>query len=87
MRHLLFLLMCDLIVLNWNFKMKSTVVMVPGWFRLIGEVLRVRNKFSADFFVFRLRFYQALFLCPCMKRCVFSKEELILSHIVLELKL
>ena len=58
--------------------------MVPGWFRLIGEVLRVRNKFSAKFFVFG-PFYQALFLCPCMKRRVFSKEELILSHIVLEL--
>ena len=29
------------------------VVMVPGWFRLIGEVLKVRNKFSAKFFVFR----------------------------------
>ena len=55
-----FLLMCDFTVLKWNFKM-NPLVMVPGWFRLIGEVLRVRNNFSANFFC-----VSALFIKLCL---------------------
>ena len=58
--------------------------MVLDQFGSIGEVLRAKCPTNSllNSLCFS-PFNQALFLCPCMKRCVFSKEESILSQIVL----
>ena len=58
--------------------------MVLGQFGFIGEVLRAEYAINSQ--LNSLCFSpvnQALFLYPCMKQRVFSKEESILSHIVL----
>ena len=46
--------------------------MVPGWFALIGEVLRVRNKFSAKFFEFRPFLSSSVSLPLYETACVFE---------------
>ena len=58
--------------------------MVLDQFGSIGEMLRAKCPINSQLNSLCFSpFNQALFLCPCMKRCVFSKEESILSHIVL----
>ena len=57
--------------------------MGPGYFRSIGEVFRMRIKFSVKFFAFKPSKSSSVSLL-FVKRRMFCKEELILSDIVLE---